>query len=79
MDHVRIGLVGLGTVGSGVYKVLRDNRDLITKKVGRELRIEKILVINRYQEEILHLKPQALTGILKLLTASQHDHPQFRY
>lgn len=61
MDHVRIGLVGLGTVGSGVYKVLRDNRDLITKKVGKELRIEKILVRDRDKARDATIPPELFT------------------
>ena len=42
-------------------------------------RIEKIIFINRFQEEILHLKPQALSCILKIIKACKHDHTQFRY
>lgn len=47
MEHIRVGLVGLGTVGTGVFKVLRDNQEIIASKVGRPVKIEKILVRNR--------------------------------
>ncbi|MGH6962367.1 MAG: homoserine dehydrogenase, partial [Dongiaceae bacterium] len=35
MKPVRVGLIGLGTVGQGVIKVLRDNAEEITRRVGR--------------------------------------------
>lgn len=34
---LRIGLMGLGTVGQGVLRVLRTNREEIARRVGREL------------------------------------------
>ncbi|MGH8432592.1 MAG: homoserine dehydrogenase, partial [Solimonas sp.] len=35
MKPVRIGLIGLGTVGQGVIKVLRENAGEISRRVGR--------------------------------------------
>lgn len=35
MKPVRVGLIGLGTVGQGVIKVLRENAEEITRRVGR--------------------------------------------
>lgn len=43
---INIGLLGTGTVGSGVIKVLEDNGADIAKRVGREVKIAKILVRN---------------------------------
>lgn len=34
---VKIGLIGLGTVGSSVVKVLQKNRDIITSRAGKEI------------------------------------------
>lgn len=42
--EIKIGLLGLGTVGRGVYKILRDNATSLERKVGVPIRIEKILV-----------------------------------
>jgi homoserine dehydrogenase len=36
---VRIGLVGLGTVGQGVIRLLKDNAEVITGRLGRPLRV----------------------------------------
>ncbi|MFY9393698.1 MAG: homoserine dehydrogenase, partial [Halanaerobiales bacterium] len=41
---IKIGLLGLGTVGSGVYSILEKHKENLKSKVGTELRIEKILV-----------------------------------
>lgn len=43
-DIVRIGLLGMGTVGTGVMRILRENEGNIIRKIGRPVAIEKILV-----------------------------------
>lgn len=44
MDAVKIGLLGLGNVGSGVWKILNDNEGEIAQKVGARLEIARVLV-----------------------------------
>ena len=44
MDAVKIGLLGLGNVGSGVWQILSDNADEIAEKVGARLEIARVLV-----------------------------------
>ncbi|MDR1486662.1 MAG: homoserine dehydrogenase [Deltaproteobacteria bacterium] len=41
-----IGLLGLGTVGSGVAKILLEDRTLLTQKLGWPLHLSKVLVRN---------------------------------
>lgn len=41
-DYINIGLLGSGTVGGGVIKILENNGDMIARKVGKSLRISKI-------------------------------------
>lgn len=41
---VQIGLLGFGTVGSGVVRVLTDNSQLIAQRAGTAITIKKILV-----------------------------------
>lgn len=43
---IKAGLLGLGTVGSGVYKLVERQQKEMVHKVGASLRIEKILVHN---------------------------------
>jgi homoserine dehydrogenase len=46
MEQIGIGLAGLGTVGTGVYKHLIQNRVLISERVGLELAVRRIAVRN---------------------------------
>jgi len=43
MDTIKVGLLGLGTVGTGVAKVLINNQDTIAKKVGKPVELVKVL------------------------------------
>ena len=45
-DKIYIGLLGLGTVGFGVYKVLKMQQESMQQKLGCEVVIKKILVRN---------------------------------
>lgn len=44
MNKVKIALLGLGTVGSGVWKILNTNKQEIAKRSGYEIEVAKILV-----------------------------------
>ena len=46
MKKIKIGLLGLGTVGTGVYKLINRRADIMEKTIGAELEIKKILVHN---------------------------------
>ena len=41
---IRIGMMGLGTVGSGVFSILAKHGENIARKVGCDLVIDKVLV-----------------------------------
>ena len=47
MNKIKIGLLGLGTVGTGVYKLIRMRSDIMEKTIGAKLEIKKILVHNK--------------------------------
>ena len=44
MKEIKIGLLGSGTVGSGVITVLQMNKETIEQRIGAKLTLEKILV-----------------------------------
>jgi homoserine dehydrogenase len=46
MKEINIGLIGFGTIGTGVIKLLRQNEDLITRKLGARLHLKKIADID---------------------------------
>ena len=39
---IRIGFLGFGTVGTGAFRMLQDNRDAIVKKIGLSFEVAKI-------------------------------------
>jgi len=42
MPQINLGILGLGTVGSGVVKLIQEHADLLSKKIGASLCIKKI-------------------------------------
>ncbi len=42
MKPIQVGLLGIGTVGSGTFKVLRRNQEEIRRRAGREIRISMV-------------------------------------
>lgn len=59
MNVVSIGLIGAGTVGCGVIKVLNENRGVIENRVGVRLEIKKIADIDRDRKRPVEI-PKAL-------------------
>ena len=45
-NKVNIGLIGIGTVGGGTYKVLHDNAEEITRKTGKQVSISHVADMN---------------------------------
>ncbi|HZJ76538.1 MAG TPA: homoserine dehydrogenase, partial [Oscillospiraceae bacterium] len=43
---IKIGLLGLGTVGSGVYEILSNKKSIIKEQTKKTVEISKILVSN---------------------------------
>ena len=43
-QRINVGIIGLGTVGSGAFKILRDNAQLIRDRVGVPVEVTKIAV-----------------------------------
>ena len=54
MKKIKLALLGLGTVGTGVYKLIHMRSDVMEQTIGAQLEIKKILVhnINRKREGI---------------------------
>lgn len=42
MKRINVGLIGFGNVGSGVIKILRERKKLLSDKIGTEIVIKKI-------------------------------------
>ncbi len=61
MTKVKIALLGLGTVGTGAWKIIRDNGHSIEGKAGCHLEVVKILVKNLYKKRAVELPEGILT------------------
>ena len=59
---IGVGLIGLGTVGRGAYRILNDNCAEIKQKVGLRIEIKKILVRDTGKDRGLSLPPGLLTS-----------------
>ena len=46
MKPIQVGLLGIGTVGGGVFTVLERNQDEITRRAGRGIRINTVADLN---------------------------------
>lgn len=42
MKKINIGLIGFGNIGSGVVKILREKKSLLSEKIGLDINIRKI-------------------------------------
>ena len=59
--QINIGLIGLGTVGSGVVNILQRNADLIRRRLGVPIEIVKVAVRDPKRQRDVTLKPGVLT------------------
>ena len=58
---ISVGLIGFGTIGSGVVKLLRDNEELIRKRLGARLVIKKIADIDITTPRLVEVDREILT------------------
>jgi homoserine dehydrogenase len=52
-QEIRIGMLGFGTVGTGTYRMLLDNREAICRKIGRPIEIARIGIRDPKKERAL--------------------------
>lgn len=53
---IKIAILGFGTVGSGVYELIRDNNDIVTKNAGIKIETKYILDVRDFSDrEDAHL------------------------
>ncbi|MCM3632432.1 MULTISPECIES: homoserine dehydrogenase [Paenibacillus] len=72
MKPVKVGLLGLGTVGTGVVRILENHQEDLNKQVGSAIEIVKVLVSNVN-------KPRSIAIDQSKLTEDAYDvirHPE---
>ncbi|KQL44205.1 homoserine dehydrogenase [Brevibacillus choshinensis] len=58
---VKVGLLGLGTVGGGVIKTIRSQQEKLSSRLGKRIEIVKALVRDSEKERAVHLDRSVLT------------------
>lgn len=61
MEKVKVGLIGFGTVGSGVVKILQKNSKLIEKRMGAKIVLKRIVDIDVKTDRGVKLRPGILS------------------
>jgi len=61
MKEIKVGLIGFGTVGAGVVKILQKNYRLIEKRMGAKIILKRIADIDLKTDRGVKLKPGVLT------------------
>jgi len=59
---VKVGLIGLGTVGQGVVRLLTERREMLARRLGTELVLKKVAEIDPERRRLASLEPERLTS-----------------
>ncbi|MFB5763418.1 homoserine dehydrogenase [Paenibacillus medicaginis] len=62
MKPVKVGLLGLGTVGTGVVRIVEGNQEDLSSQVGSPIVVEKIAVKNVEKARSVEVDSSRLTG-----------------
>lgn len=73
MKQLKIGLLGLGTVGTGVVRIIEENKEQIKEKLNTELLITAIGVHNINKKRDIDVEQYHLTTDLKSIVNSDID------
>ena len=74
MPKIKIGIIGFGTIGSGVVKILETNRDIIKKRLGTEIEVIKIADLDITTDRGMKVDQSILTtNALELVNDSEID------
>lgn len=61
MKEIQVGMLGFGTVGSGVVRLIRENASIIQEKLGAKLNLKRIAVRDTKKDRGIPLEPGVLT------------------
>lgn len=61
MKEIKVGILGLGTVGTGIAKIIYDNAELITSRLGATLTLKKAADIDLQTERGVNFDDGVLT------------------
>jgi len=68
-EPLRVAIIGLGTVGTGVTKILQNESERITRRAGRPIRIARVVVKNLQKEREVSLPEDVLIDDVETVIA----------
>src|SRR5271169_3018884 len=68
MDQIKVAIVGMGTVGTGVARLLVEHGERAARHSGRQLVLESVVVRDDEKPRDLHLPPGVLSTDLRKIT-----------
>ena len=72
MTHpVHVGLVGMGTVGTGVVRVLQNSADHIARQAGRPIIVDHVVVQNPQKPRSIELPSNQLSSDMSRIIEDQ--------
>ena len=60
-QQINVGLLGLGTVGSGVVRIIQEHQEELQHQVGCSIQVKKILVKDLNKKRDITVDPDVLT------------------
>jgi homoserine dehydrogenase len=74
MKPIQVGLLGIGTVGSGVFTVLARNQEEIKRRAGRGIRIHTVADLNTQRaQELVKGQAEVVDDARKVIQNSEID------
>ena len=61
MKTIKIGMIGFGTIGAGVAKILSENSEIIQKRLGAKVELVKVADLDITTDRGIKLAPNVLT------------------
>ncbi len=61
MEQIHIGLLGFGTVGTGVARLLKEKKDIVRSRVGAWLNLKRVADIDITSDRGIRLEPGVMT------------------
>jgi homoserine dehydrogenase len=59
---INVGIIGFGTVGTGTTRILLDNRDILTERIGFEINLKRIVTRDIHKDRGIKLPEGMLTS-----------------
>lgn len=88
VSKVKAAILGFGTVGQGIYHILKERQQELQQKLGVELEVVKILVTDASKERVantMHLMTESIEDVLAepglqvVFEAIVNEEPAFSY